>query len=131
MPSVIVRTATIHRAVVTGCGRPATPETSGSPQPIVVSRRIRASMPAVLGTKPRNAVTGEAAEARVELLCQALSSWGRGHFERRSDGILCEVPQDAILELVEVQSGFAGVVTGIRVEEPTLDRVYDKLLGAA
>ena len=42
-----------------------------------------------------------------------------------------EVASDETLALVEIQSGFPGVVCGIRVEEPTLDVVYDKLLGAA
>jgi hypothetical protein len=32
---------------------------------------------------------------------------------------------------VDIQTGFPGVVSGIRVEEPTLDVVYDTLLGAA
>ena len=47
------------------------------------------------------------------------------------DRILAEVASDEILELVEIQSGFPGIVRGIRVEEPTLDVVYDELLGAA
>ncbi len=75
--------------------------------------------------------TGEAADARVDLLCEAMRKWGKGKIERHSDRILCELPQDAILELVEIQSGFPGVVVGIRVEEPTLDLVYDELLGVA
>ncbi len=75
--------------------------------------------------------TGEAADARVDLLCEAMRKWGKGKIERHTDRILCELPQDAILELVEIQSGFPGVVVGIRVEEPTLDLVYDQLLGAA
>jgi Cu-processing system ATP-binding protein len=75
--------------------------------------------------------TGEVAEARVDLLCEAMRKRGKGRIERHADHILCEVPEDAILELVEVQSSFPGVVAGIRVEEPTLDLVYDELLGAA
>jgi Cu-processing system ATP-binding protein len=75
--------------------------------------------------------TGEATDARAGLLCEAMRKWGKGKIERHTDHILCELPQDAILELVEIQSGFPGVVVGIRVEEPTLDLVYDQLLGAA
>jgi len=75
--------------------------------------------------------TGDASEARVELLCEAMRKWGKGNIERREDRILCELPQNAILELIEIQSGFPGLVAGIRVEEPTLDLVYDELLGAA
>ncbi len=71
------------------------------------------------------------AAGRADLLCEAMRKWGKGNIERHGDRLLAEVPQEAILELVEVQSGFPGVVAGIRVEEPTLDLVYDKLLGAA
>jgi Cu-processing system ATP-binding protein len=73
----------------------------------------------------------QAPDAKVELLCQAMRQWGKGRIERVGDRILAEVAADEILELVEIQSGFPGVVQGIRVEEPTLDVVYDKLLGAA
>jgi Cu-processing system ATP-binding protein len=75
--------------------------------------------------------TGQAPEAKVELLCEAMRKWGKGRIERMGDRILAEVAADETLEIVEIQSGFPGVVRGIRVEEPTLDVVYDKLLGAA
>jgi len=68
---------------------------------------------------------------KVDLLCDAMRKWGRGRIEAMEDRILAEVPSDAILEIVDIQGGFPGVVSGIRVEEPTLDRVYDRLLGAA
>ena len=71
------------------------------------------------------------ADAKVELLCEAMRKWGKGRIERRDGRVLAEVDSDDTLELVEIQSGFPGVVTGIRVEEPTLDVVYDALLGAA
>jgi Cu-processing system ATP-binding protein len=70
-------------------------------------------------------------EARIELLCEAMRKWGKGRIERIDGRILAEVEPDHMLELVEIQSGFPGVVRGIRVEEPTLDVVYDKLLGVA
>jgi Cu-processing system ATP-binding protein len=75
--------------------------------------------------------TGQTPETRVELLCEAMRKWGKGRIERVGDRILAEVSEDETLELVEIQSGFPGVVRGIRVEEPTLDVVYDKLLGVA
>jgi ABC-type multidrug transport system ATPase subunit len=71
---------------------------------------------------------GQAPDAKVELLCEAMRKWGRGRIERVGDRILAEVAADETLALVEIQSGFPGVVSGIRVEEPTLDVVYDKLL---
>ena len=74
---------------------------------------------------------GQAPHAKVELLCEAMRKWGKGRIERVGDRIMAEVPADATLELVEIQSGFPGVVRGIRVEEPTLDVVYDKLLEVA
>jgi Cu-processing system ATP-binding protein len=74
---------------------------------------------------------GQAPDAKVELLCEAMRKWGKGRIERVGDRILAEVAANETLELVEIQSGFPGVVRGIRVEEPTLDVVYDKLLGAA
>jgi Cu-processing system ATP-binding protein len=70
-------------------------------------------------------------EDRIQSLCDAMEKWGGGRFERL-DGHLCvEVPADSILDLMEIQSGFAGVVRGLRVEEPTLDLVYEKLLEVA
>jgi Cu-processing system ATP-binding protein len=74
---------------------------------------------------------GEAPDAKVALLCEAMQRWGKGRIERVGDRILAEVAPDETLELVDIQTGFPGVVSGIRVEEPTLDVVYDTLLGAA
>jgi len=74
---------------------------------------------------------GEAPEAQVELLCEAMRKWGRGRIERSGDRVVAEVSPDDVLSLVEIQSGFPGVVRGLRVEEPTLDVIYDKLVGAA
>jgi Cu-processing system ATP-binding protein len=73
----------------------------------------------------------EADPPRVHLLCEAMTKWGKGRVERRPGTVIVEVEPDAILELMEVQSGFPGTVRGLRVEEPTLDLIYDKLLGAA
>jgi len=70
-------------------------------------------------------------DARVPLLCEAMTKWGKGRVERHADRLVAEVDAEAILELMEIQSGFPGTVRGLRVEEPTLDLVYDKLLGAA
>ena len=70
-------------------------------------------------------------DAKVALLCAAMQRWGKGRIERMDDRILAEVAPDETLELVEIQTGFPGVVSGIRVEEPTLDVVYETLVGAA
>jgi len=73
----------------------------------------------------------ESDTARVRLLCEAMTKWGKGRVERRPGTVIVEIAPEAILELMEVQSGFPGAVRGLRVEEPTLDLAYDKLLGVA
>lgn len=70
-------------------------------------------------------------EERVDVLCGAMEKWGRGRVERLEGRLCVEVPADSILGLMEIQSGFAGAVRGLRVEEPTLDLVYEKLLEVA
>ena len=73
----------------------------------------------------------DADTTRVQLLCEAMTKWGKGRIERRPGTVVVDVAPEAILELMEVQSGFPGAVRGLRVEEPTLDLAYDKLLGVA
>jgi Cu-processing system ATP-binding protein len=69
--------------------------------------------------------------AKLRLFCDAMSKWGKGSVDVRPDRVVVEVASDAVLEVMEIQSGFPEFVRGLRVEEPTLDRVYEKLLGAA
>ena len=71
-----------------------------------------------------------AATAEVDGLCKAMRERGKGRVERAGDRVLAEAFSNQTLELVEIQSDFPGVVQGIRVEEPALEAVYDKLLGA-
>ena len=70
-------------------------------------------------------------EHRIEVLCGAMEKWGQGRIERFEDRLCVEVPAESVLSLMEIQSGFAGAVRGLRVEEPTLDLVYEKLLEVA
>jgi Cu-processing system ATP-binding protein len=70
-------------------------------------------------------------EDRIDVLCEAMEKWGRGRVERLEGRLCVEVPAESILDLMEIQSGFAGAVRGLRVEEPTLDLVYEKLLEVA
>jgi len=74
-------------------------------------------------------VSGAPAE-RVGALCDALATWGRGRIERGEDVVDVEVAAADLLELLAIQGRFAGVVGGLRVEEPTLDLVYASLVGA-
>ncbi len=68
--------------------------------------------------------------AEIDRLCKAVRERGKGRVERLGDRVLAETPSNQTLELIEIQTGFPGVVQGIRVEEPGLDAVYDKLLEA-
>lgn len=70
-------------------------------------------------------------DPKVRLLCDAMTKWGKGRIERKPGRLIVEVAPDSILEVMEIQSGFPETVRGLRVEEPTLDLVYDRLLGAA
>jgi Cu-processing system ATP-binding protein len=67
--------------------------------------------------------------AKVALLRNALQKWGKGRVELAQDRLIVDASPDTILELMTIQSGFPGVVRGLRVEEPTLDLVYEKLIG--
>jgi len=73
----------------------------------------------------------DANDPRASTLCQVLERWSGGHVERVGDRIRIDVPADDVLELMKLQGGFPGVVTGVRVEEPTLDAIYAQILGAA
>jgi len=73
----------------------------------------------------------ESEPAKVQLLRDAMTHWGKGRVELEDGRLSVEVPPESVLELMQIQSGFPGTVRGLRVEEPTLDLVYDELLGAA
>jgi Cu-processing system ATP-binding protein len=73
----------------------------------------------------------EAEPSKVQLLRDAMQHWGKGDVTLRDGRLVVEVAPDAVLELMQIQSGFPGTVRGLRVEEPTLDLVYEELLGAA
>lgn len=71
-----------------------------------------------------------AGDPGAQPLCEAMRALGHGHVAHEHDRIVCEVPPEAILELIETQSRFPGQASNVRVEEPTLDVVYDALLEA-
>lgn len=74
-------------------------------------------------------VTG-ARTAEVDRLCKAMRERGKAHVERMGERILAETGSNQTLALAGIQAGFPGVVRSIRVEEPALEAVYDKLLEA-
>jgi Cu-processing system ATP-binding protein len=61
-------------------------------------------------------------------LQEAITAWGLGSVELAGEQLRVEVSQSELLELMRIQSGFPKAVRGLRVEEPTLDMVYEKLL---
>ncbi len=63
-------------------------------------------------------------------LCEALDALPHVSVVEEDDRVICEVPPDAMLELFETQGRHPGAVKSLRVEEPTLDVVYDALLEA-
>jgi Cu-processing system ATP-binding protein len=69
--------------------------------------------------------------AKVALLRDAMQKWGKGRVELVGDRLVVDASPDTVLELMTIQSGFPGVVRGLRVEEPTLDLVYERLIGSA
>jgi Cu-processing system ATP-binding protein len=72
-----------------------------------------------------------ASDTKVPTLCEVLGRWGHGNVELVGDRIRVDLPADDVLELMKLQSGFPGLVIGVRVEEPTLDLIYSEILGAA
>lgn len=70
-------------------------------------------------------------EDRVDVLRAAIEKWGCGGVERLDGRLVVETPEESILDLMELQSSFHGAVRGLRVVEPTLDLVYEKLLEVA
>lgn len=61
-------------------------------------------------------------------LHEAIMSWGKGSVKLARGQLLVEVSPDELLELMRIQSDFPQAVRALRVEEPTLDMVYEKLL---
>lgn len=61
-------------------------------------------------------------------LHEAIASWGKGSVKLDDGQLRVEVSPDELLELMRIQSGFPQAVRGLRVEEPTLDMVYEQLL---
>jgi Cu-processing system ATP-binding protein len=70
-------------------------------------------------------------DPRVGLLAEAITKWGQGTVARSAGRLIVEVAPDSVLEVMEIQGGFRETVRSLRIEEPTLDLVYEKLLGAA
>lgn len=65
-------------------------------------------------------------------LRRRLAEWGRGLAVTESDGTLrVDVAPEDLLGLLDVRQQIGDAIAGIRVEEPGLDSVYDRLLEEA
>ena len=71
----------------------------------------------------------EGEPAKVHLLHEAMEKWGKGKVELGGGRLVVDASPETILELMKIQSGFPGTVKALRVEEPTLDLVYEQLIG--
>lgn len=68
-------------------------------------------------------------EAEARRLHDAIRNWGKGSMSLDRGQLRVEVSADELLELMRIQGDFPKAVCGLRVEEPTLDMVYEELLG--
>ena len=73
---------------------------------------------------------GGAEGAEIQRLHAAVTGWGKGIVRLSDEQLVVEVSAGAILELMKIQGAFPGTVRGLRVEEPSLDMVYERLLEA-
>jgi Cu-processing system ATP-binding protein len=64
-------------------------------------------------------------------LHEAITGWGKGSVKLARGQLVVEVSAGELLELMRIQSGFPKAVRALRVEEPSLDMVYERLLEAA
>ena len=73
-------------------------------------------------------VLAEHANGDARALVEALERWGRGSVERHGQELDVTCGQDALLELMDVRGQFRDTVVRLRVEEPSLEVVYERLL---
>ena len=64
----------------------------------------------------------------VQGFVQAVDGWGGGSTSRCNGALNVSLRGNALLELMDIRASYPGCVTGIRVEEPTLEQVYRQLL---
>jgi len=66
--------------------------------------------------------------AEVEAFVAAIGEWEGGSGEVRDGALHAEVASGELLGLMDLRGRHVGAVVDLRVEEPTLDVVYEKLL---
>jgi len=70
----------------------------------------------------------ETANGRADGLVDAMGEAGVFPLERGDDRLVVEVAPELLLPLMSVQARYPDVVSQLRVEEPQLDEVYERLL---
>ena len=78
-------------------------------------------------------IVGSDDEDSVQQLVAALNDWPGGRLDLRENGapLVVELEAGQLIGMMEIAAQHKGAVQSIRVEEPTLDVVYEKLLEAA
>jgi Cu-processing system ATP-binding protein len=64
----------------------------------------------------------------VEALCAEVLAWDGADSRRDGDLLLCDIRGHALLGLMDLRGKHPTAVTGISIEEPTLELVYERLL---
>ncbi len=59
---------------------------------------------------------------------RALDGWAHGTTTRAGGALVVETRAESLLALMDVRAEFCAAVSGLRIEEPSLDMVYQRLL---
>lgn len=78
------------------------------------------------------ALASDASAAQeIDGLIDALGNWGKATMKRRDESLQISVAGEHLLELMDLRAKFPASLSGVRISEPTLDMVYEKLLEGA
>lgn len=67
----------------------------------------------------------------VTALTRAITDWGEASVTHGPGRLVVEVTPDSLMKLMDIRAQHADVVSGLRVEEPGMDEVYEHFLGAS
>lgn len=70
-------------------------------------------------------------DSRADDLVEAVEGWSVGRVTRVNGSLKADVPSSSLVELLDLRARFPKAITGLRVEEPTLEQVYEELIGGA
>ncbi len=82
---------------------------------------------AALNVRVRFSLNGN--PTQVDALDDALRTWGRvSEVQRTADTLSVEVAPPELLNLMDLRAAYPGSVRAVRVDEPGLDQVYERLI---